>query len=63
MKKLVCIKNYITDGETFTQGKDYQVIEDCGDNSMYTLSNEGNRTWLDLDYEETEKYFIMEVIK
>ena len=59
METITCIKNYITDGETFAQGENYEVIEDCGDNSVYVLSNEGNVTWLDLEYEEIKKYFII----
>ena len=60
MNKLICNINYITDGETFTQGIEYQVLEDCGDNSVYVLSNEENITWLDLDYEEVKERFVIQ---
>lgn len=54
---LECIKNYITDGEAFKMGNTYPILEDCGDNSFYTISNEGNKTWLDLSCEEVKESF------
>lgn len=55
MLNIKCVKNYISDGNEFKEGKIYKA-ERCGNNDYY-LFLDNNKIWLDFEEEDIKRCF------